>query len=121
MNLTAKYMNEIIEKGPSPEQVQAYMQMQEARAKREKFMKAMIEFVEKSVMGKKKEVKIPISRREDISELRHLIRRISKGLGYNVKSMKKRCIVVENTRFIVEKIKKSEYNIEKGVNKSKSE
>lgn len=121
MNLTAKYAKEIIEKGPSPEQMQVYMQMQQARAKQEKFMKAMIDFVEKSVTEKKKEVKIPISIREDIPKLRHLIRRISKNLGYKVKSMKNRHVIVEDTKFVVEKVKKLEYTIGKSVNKSKSE
>ncbi len=71
---------------------------------RKKFISLMIDLVEKSVIDKRKTVVIPTSRREDIPKMRKLIKRIAKGFGFKVKSVKRRCITVEKTQFIVNRI-----------------
>ena len=84
---------------------------------REKFMASMIDMVEKSVINKRKIVTVPVSRREDISKMRKLIKRISKGFGFKVKSVKKRSVVVEDTCFLVNKLTTPKVKISEPIKK----
>ena len=114
MNLIDNTAQEIRKKTFPTEQENKVKQMQQMFQARKKFMAAMVEFVENSVSEKKKMVRMPITKREDIPKLRRLIKRIANNLGLKVKSVKKRWVVVENTKFIVEKIPKVKYTIEGG-------
>lgn len=116
---------EDIRKSESPTPQEAMMLKQESmklkieqmRRVSEKFMASLIDFVEKAVMAKRKVVYFPISNREDIAKLRHLIKRISKNMGYKVNSVKKRWVIVEGTKFVVDTKSNFEKIRSKGKNK----
>ena len=111
MNFIKETM-ETIRKKEKPTQREVKKEyFEKVKRMQEKFMTSMIDLVEKSVIDKKKKVVIPVSRREDIPKMRHLIRRISKSFGFKVKSNKKRRVTVENTDFIVNKIQSPNYAI----------
>ena len=73
------------------------------------FVLALINVVERSVIGKRKIIKFSVSGREDIPKARHLIKKIARNLGFNVKNVKKRWVMVEDTKFIVEEASKINY------------
>lgn len=92
--------------------------MQQVFEMKKKFIQSMMNFVEKSVTEKKKVVRLPISKRDDIAKLRRLIKKIANNFGYNVKNVKKRYLIIEDTKFIVEKIKKIPYTMSSEDNKA---
>lgn len=95
------------------EAVQDYMK--KAKEMREKFMAYLIDLVEQSVVDKRKKVSIPLSNREDAAKLRHIIRKIAKDLGFQVKSMKKRHVIVESTKFEIVKMEPQKEIVKKEV------
>jgi hypothetical protein len=82
-------------------------QIQLAQREYQVFLSKLIDFVNDSISKNKKEVPISISNRLEIAKFRRLIKKISNNLGYKVKSCKKRYVIVENTKFVIE-VKKTE-------------
>ena len=67
--------------------------------KHKKFMEALVDLVEGAVVSGRKRVRVPITNRKDIPRLRHLIRRVARGLGYQINNVKKRHIFIEHVKF----------------------
>lgn len=81
--------------------------IQKAKKLREAFFEYVIESVEKSVISKRKSFTFNVTDARDVSKLRHIIRRIAKNLGFQIKNMKKRHVIVEKTKFVINVAKKS--------------
>jgi len=73
---------------------------------RKQFISSLMSFVENAVVSKRKVVEIPIYAGSEVSKLRHIIKRIATGFGYQIKNMKKRHIIIENTKFVIKVIPK---------------
>lgn len=106
MELSSTLEKDLKEDFPS-EQEKRKRQAEAIRKIQTKFLEKMVDLVEDSVVENKKVVVIPITKRLAIADVRHLIKRIAVKFGYQVKNMKKRHIIVENTKFIF-KMKKQE-------------
>lgn len=91
---------------PTKQETQA-IKVKKAKKLREAFFEYVIESVEKSVIDKRKSFTFNVTDARDVSKLRHIIRKIAKNMGFQVKNMKKRHVIIEDTKFIINVAKKS--------------
>lgn len=106
MELGSTFEKDFQEEFPSAQEKRR-KQLEAVRKIQEKFLEKMVDFVENSVVENKKIVVVPVNNVKAITDLRHLIKKIATKFGYKIKNMKKRHIIVENTKFVIE-VKKQE-------------